>query len=676
MLVLGWHGGVKAREAEDFGVGYSSHDGAAVLLRDGRIVAAVEEERLNRVKHSNFFPARAIRYCLREAGVSLQDLDVIVTDCLQSVLDEFIIVETLNDPSEPVVDGLRWLAGTFSREFGCDVSAKLRCYRHHMAHLHGAFIPSNFHEALVICLDGEGDGQSGLIARCGPDGIEVLRQLTAAQSLGDLYTKAITVLGYRRFDEYKVMGLAPYGDPKVWEPVFREMYELKPDGQYAIAPDGVKLQSVIKAGMFDMVRRRGEPFTQQHMDFAAGLQHTLETIALHVIRHFREATGLQNLCLSGGVAHNCTLNGKVLRSGMFERVFVQPAAHDAGNALGAALGVMRDAKMPIAPDPLPALYLGPHIGENEAIERRLAAWRGLISFTRVDDAPAEAARLIADGQVIGWVQGRSEFGPRALGNRSILADPRPAENKNIVNAMVKKRESYRPFAPSVTEEHLRDYFELPEGGDGLPFMIMVVPVKPEQRTVLQAVTHVDGTARAHSVSARTNPRFHALIEAFGRITGVPVVLNTSFNNNAEPIVDSVDDAIVCFLTTGIHRLVIGDFVVGKAELGPTDPAFRELVPIVPLHRKLVRRMPAPGNPRYLLESTANSFFAESAVTVSEDAFRLLLDDGDLRPTSERCARLAITSEERLARLGGELFDLWQRRAIALRPVEPVSVSAR
>jgi carbamoyltransferase len=676
MLVLGWHGGVKAREAEDFGVGYSSHDGAAVLLRDGRIVAAVEEERLNRVKHSNFFPARAIRYCLQEANVSLQDLDVIVTDCLQSVLDEFIIVETLNDPAEPVVDGLRWLAGTFAREFGCDVHAKLRCYRHHMAHLHGAFIPSNFREALVICLDGEGDGQSGLVARCGPDGVDVLRQLTAAQSLGDLYTKAISILGYRRFDEYKVMGLAPYGDPKVWAPVFGAMYELKPDGEYTIAPDDVKLASVIKAGMFDMVRRRGEPFTQQHMDFAAGLQHALETIALHVIRHFREATGLRNLCLSGGVAHNCTMNGKVLRSGMFERVFVQPAAHDAGNALGAALGVLRDAKVPIVPDPLPSLYLGPHIGENDAIERRLRAWAPLIDFAKVDDAPAVAARFIADGQVIGWAQGRSEFGPRALGNRSILADPRPAENKNIVNAMVKKRESYRPFAPSVTEEHLRDYFELPEGPDGLPFMIMVVPVRPEQRAVLQAVTHVDGTARAHSVSARSNPRFHALIEAFGRITGVPVVLNTSFNNNAEPIVDSVDDAVACFLTTGIHRLVIGDFVVSKADLPPGDPALLQLAPVVPLHRKLVRRMTAPGKPRYQIESTANSYFAEGAVVVSEDAFRLLLADEDLMPTLERCARLGIKDEEHLARLGSELFDLWQRRAIALRPAEPLLAPVR
>lgn len=667
MLVLGWHGGVKAREAEDFGVGYSSHDGAAVLLRDGKIVAAIEEERLNRVKHSNFFPARAIRYCLQEAGVSIEDVDVIVTDCLESVLDEFIIVETLNDPSEAVVDGIRWLGALFHREFGCDVTPKLRCFRHHMAHLYGAAIPSGFGEALAVCLDGEGDGQSGLIAHYTADKVEVLRQLTASQSLGDLYTKAITLLGYRRFDEYKVMGLAPYGNAAVWEPVFKQMYELQPDGQYAIAPDDVKLKAVIKAGMFDMVRRRGQPFTQQHMDFAAGLQNTLETIALHVIGHFRQLTGLRSLCMSGGVAHNCTLNGKILRSGLFEKVFVQPAAHDAGNALGAALGVLREAHMPIAPDPMPSLYWGPEIGENDEIERRLKAWQPLITFDKVADAPAAAARLIADGEVIGWVQGRSEFGPRALGNRSILADPRPAENKSVVNSMVKKRESYRPFAPSVMEEHLRDYFELPEGHDALPFMIMVVPVKQEKRGILQAVTHVDGTARAHSVSARSNPRFHALIEAFGSITGVPVVLNTSFNNNAEPIVDSIDDAVTCFLTTGIERLVIGDFVVNKQTDSLAGLVSEHLVPVVPLHRKLVRRMPTSGSPRYLLESTANSFFADGAVTLSEDMFRLLLDDADQKPAAERCARLGIADDARIAKLQDSLLDLWQRRAISLRP---------
>jgi carbamoyltransferase len=667
MLVLGWHGGVKGCEAEDFDVGYSSHDGAAVLLRDGRIVAAVEEERLNRVKHSNFFPVRAIRYCLAEAGVTLADVDVIVTDCLQSVLDEFIIVETLQVPDEPVVDGRRWLANMFAREFGCDVHDKIRCYRHHLAHLNGAFIPSGFPEALTVCLDGEGDGQSGLIARCAGSEVEILREISAAHSLGDLYTKAIIFLGYRRFDEYKVMGLAPYGDPEVYGPVFRDFYELRPNGEYILVPDSAKLARVLGADMLSIVRRRGEPFTRAHMDYAAALQALLETIALHVISHFRAVTGLTRLCLSGGVAHNCTMNGKLLRSGLFDAVYVQPAAHDAGNALGAALGVLREAGHPIARDPLPHLYFGPHVGDDAAIRRRLAAWSPLIEVTRVDDPATRAAELIAEGMVIGWVQGRSEFGPRALGNRSILADPRPAENKTIINAMVKKRESYRPFAPSVIEERLRDYFELPEGTDSVPFMIMVLPVKPEQRAVLQAVTHVDGTARAHSVSARVNPRFHALIEAFGRITGVPVVLNTSFNNNAEPIVDSVDDAVACFLTTGIHRLVIGDCIVQKRKMSPADSAFRHLVPMLPGHRKLVRRMPGPDPSRHVLESTSNSHFAEPVVPISEDVFRLLLDDADHATTARRCARLGVTDPSRLEQVGTELFELWQRRAIHLRP---------
>jgi len=667
MLVLGWHGGVKAREAEDYGVGYSSHDGAAVLLRDGVLVAAIEEERLNRVKHSNFFPAHAIRYCLEEAGVTISDLDIIVTDCLEEVLDAFILGETLNDSSLPVLRGRQWLARLFQAEFGVDLFDKIRCYRHHSSHLYSAWIPSGFKQALLVSIDGEGDGLAGQIAAAGPAGFEVLRNLPAADSVGAFFTQAITLLGYRRFDEYKVMGLAPYGDPAVYRPLFQSLYELLPEGQYRLAGDDVRLGQVLRAGLVSGARRKGEPFTQAHQDFAAGLQEMLESIVFHILRHFRDVTGLRYLALSGGVAHNCTLNGKILQSGLFDQVYVQPAAHDAGNALGAAFGVVRDAGQAIAPNPLPHLFWGPDLEPSDGIAARLRAWEPLIQFRKTEDAPGEAARLIAAGEVIGWVQGRSEFGPRALGNRSILADPRPAENKKLINAMIKKREGYRPFAPAVLEERVRDYFEVPEGTDALPFMIFVLPVRPERRELLGAVTHVDGTARVQTVSAAVNPRFYALIEAFGRETGVPVVLNTSFNNNAEPIVQSIDDAVTAFLTTGIHHLVIGDFVVEKVEMPALLEGLLRLVPVLPAHRKLVRRLPAPQEPAYRIESTANSYFADPAVAISPEMFRLLLDDSDGARLGERLTRLGFTAPETRRALLTEAFDLWQRRAFWLRP---------
>jgi carbamoyltransferase len=277
---------------------------------------------------------------------------------------------------------------------------------------------------------------------------------------------------------------------------------------------------------------------------------------------------------------------------------------------------------------------------------------------------------MAEGGVIGWLQGRSEFGPRALGNRSILADPRPAANKDIINAMVKKREGFRPFAPSVLEERLGDFFE-PQGVAAVPFMVITLQVRPEKRALLGAVTHVDGSARVQSVSRTDNPRYHALIEAFGRLTGVPVVLNTSFNNNAEPIVDSVDDAVACFLTTGIGRLFVGDWLVEKAARMPDDTAWLDLVPQVPQWRKLVRRTPRSDAAHHAIEGTVSSFFAESAVPISPQLFRLLADDAPAASCRERCRRQGIEDPAQLPRLSAELFDLWQRRAIRLMPAAAI-----
>jgi carbamoyltransferase len=665
MLVLGWHGNPRWREGDEV-PGFGFHDAAAVLIRDGEVIAAVEEERLNRVKHSNLFPARAIRYCLAEARVTLEDVDAIATDSSEDFYDFLTLHELVHDPRLARLSGRELIASAFRREFGVEVGGKLRFCKHHFAHLCNAWYPSGFPEALVVCLDGDGDGLSGLIAHCRGDQIKILRNLPEPYSLGNFYTAQIGVLGYQRFDEYKVMGLAPYGNPKIFEALFRRMYELQPEGRFTIVPDAQRISLMKQAGLTEHFRAKGEPFTQVHKDFAAALQVTLESIALHVIDWFQKQTGARYLCLSGGVVHNCTLNGVLLRSGRFKQIYAQPAAHDAGNALGAALATAREAGASIARPMLPHLFLGPDIGDDKHCERELRRWQPLIDIQRVENTSETAAELLAQGQAISWVQGRSEFGPRALGNRSILADPRPAENKRIINAMVKKRESYRPFAPSVIEERLRDYFELPEGTERVPFMIFVLPVRAEMRELLGAITHVDGSARVQSVSRADNPRYHALIEAFGRRTGVPIVLNTSANNNAEPIVDSVRDAVVLFLTTGVHALVIGDWLVRKVDAPAQHPAFLDLVPDMPSTRKLVRRIAKDGKPAYFIETTAPRFFGTTSLPLSAQLAQVLLHDGSSN-VRERFQKLGIEDAGACSQLADELFELWAERAVRLSP---------
>jgi len=658
MLVLGWHGGVRPPHADTPGFGYSSHDGAAALVRDGQVIAAIEEERLTRIKHTNFFPAEAIRFCLNAGGVTLADVDLVAFDAQEPVLDEFLTLCALINPDEPLVGGRQWIAALFDRHFGGDVASKLRFCKHHLAHICSAIYPSGFASGLAVALDGEGDRLSGVVASFDDSSIVTHREYSAAQSLGALYTSMISLLGYRRFDEYKVMGLAPYGDPAKYRSLFDQFYTLRPDGDFEIVPDDVKIRLVAEHGLVPHIRRKGQAFTDVHRDLAAAMQSTLETIAMHVFEHFQRVTGATRLAYSGGVAHNCTLNGRLLACGLFDDVFVQPAAHDAGNAIGAALAAARDAGARMTPQKLSHVFFGSSVGSDADVAARLGDWSGLVDAERCEDIAERAAALIAGGAVIGWVQGQSEFGPRALGNRSILADPRPADHKRLINEMVKKREGYRPFAPAVVEERLHDYFDVPVTCARLPFMIFVVRVREHMRVALGAVTHVDGTARVQTVDARTNPRFHALIRAFEARTGVGVLLNTSFNNDAEPIVDSIDDAVACFLTTGIQYLVVGDSLVSRKAGAPAGGC-RSLTPRLRAHQKLVRRggCNRPER-RHAIESIANSHFvAQASVDISEDAFELLLSDGRRHPAD-------ATRDEALTR---ELLDLWSRRAITLTP---------
>ena len=664
MLILGWHGNPMMSEAEDAD-GYAYHDAAAVLLKDGDVIAGIEEERLNRIKHTSCFPAKAIQFCLDEANVSLIDLDAIVVDTAEEVADFAVTRHIYGDPRQPHQNGRDRIAIAFKKAFGADVASKLQFCRHHVAHLYSAWLPSGFHEALAICIDGDGDGASGLIAHCESDNYNILRFLAESNSLGNFYTSQLFFLGYQRFDEYKAMGLAPYGDPTVYKALFRRMYTLLPEGRYEIAPQTEILHLLRERGLVSKARRKGEPFLQCHCDYAAALQMSLEEMVEHMVRYFKTMTGSKRLCLAGGVGHNCTMNGRLVRSGLFDEVFIQPAAHDAGNALGAALSVAVASK-PRAPYRRQKdMYFGRSIGGTDQVEAVLRRWHPLISFERVESPSATGAELLARGSIIGWMQGRSEFGPRALGNRSILGDPRPAENRAIVNNLIKKREEYRPFAPAVLEERLRDYFELPPTMQSVPFMVIVLPVRPAMRQLLGAVTHVDGTARVQSVSHDDNPLFYDLIAEFGKRTGTPVVLNTSFNNNAEPIVDSVEDGIVTFLTTGLHALVAGDFLIRSKPNLRLGEAITQCRASLPPGYSLVRRSGRSNESQFELFNSAGRYAGRVVKEVSTNVFRILSDERSL-PIEELFEIQGMSGESR-ERVVGELLDLWSSRAISIRP---------
>ncbi|MDA9420891.1 carbamoyltransferase family protein [Bradyrhizobium sp. CCBAU 53380] len=637
------------------------HDGAAVLVQDGRVVAAVEEERLNRLKHSNKFPSNSIRYCLSTAGVELGEIDCIAFYATEAYCRTML--ERLS-VSQPVpLDAKLLLRQLLAREFGAEIDpSRLSFVNHHESHAVSAFAMSGFEQSLVFAIDGGGDFLSGLLAVGSGTEIAQLETFPEHNSLGLFYLETIRYLGYGMFDEYKVMGLAPYGDPDRYRELFAQFYELLDSGGYRVHLDRIGPALVRNI----QVRRKGQPFTQQHRDVSASLQEALERIVFHTLRHHRKATGMTRLCLAGGVAHNCTLNGKLLYSGLFDDIFVQPAAHDAGCALGAALMVSNELGSPAPRERLSDNYWGPDLGNEQAVVRELNAWSGHLDIQRSDDIASSAADWMANGTVIGWVQGRSEFGPRALGNRSILADPRPAENKDRINAMVKKREGFRPFAPSVLEEDASEFFELPNGTRQLPFMNFVVRVREAKCNVLGAITHVDGTARLQTVSRETNSAYWDVISAFKRRTGIPSLLNTSFNNNAEPIVQSVSDAITTFLTTELDGLVIGPFLVRKrvASLQDWSALGVSLPPYASLHR--VRSYTTPDRQETVCEiRTGHS--AHYNMRISPELFDMLMRiEGEA--SLGWLFDAAMLDQAKREDLVKELRLVWELRGVRLHPL--------
>ncbi|MFI6820242.1 carbamoyltransferase [Micromonospora sp. NPDC050187] len=627
------------------------HDAAAAILVDGELVCAVEEERLTRIKHTNTFPVHAVRACLDVAGVPLAAVDEVAFFFAEEYTDKELFHQYVEKPGVPLRSARSLVHERFREVDPAGVAPhRLRFVEHHPAHAASVYADAGMPDALVVVMDGNGENDSMTVYSAESGTLVALDRRPTADSIGHLYTRGTELLGYRLFDEYKVMGLAPLGDPARYRDVLRSLYELRPDGGFTVDSDRLRT-TMFRAGF--VPRRNGEPFTGQHRDLAAALQETAERLATHCILHWQRETGHRHLAVAGGVGQNSTLNGRLLRSGHFSDVFVHPAAHDSGAAYGAAVLAAADGG-PIKSVRRRHVHLGPPLADPADVTALLDAWGDLVRYERHPDITEVTADLLAEGKVVGWVQGRSEFGPRALGHRSILADPRPVENKDRVNHMIKQREGYRPFAPSVQAEHLRVYFDMTPGAHDPDFMVFTVPVREEFRPLLGAITHVDGTARVHAVDRVVDERFWSLLGAFGRRTGVPMLLNTSFNNHAEPIVDSAADALACFLTTGLDRLVIGDHLVTRRESEVRLPSsfVAELMPAV--HLETVHGADGPVHHVVLphMHRRRRSVSARAHPVLCRLDGRARLDELGVPASSPLLA---------------ELHTLWQERFIRVAP---------
>jgi carbamoyltransferase len=546
-------------------------DAAAALVTDEEVAAAVAEERFTGEKSTGAFPRNAIAYCLEAAGIEPADVDHVAHGFAYKPLPFHeagsLEQRRYNEVYAPEATARR-AEDTFSGWGSRFVSVP-----HHMAHAASAFYLSGFDDALIVVADGMGELESLTIAVGEGDTIRVLRRYSIRQSLGILYSVFTLYLGFEMMmDEYKVMGLAPYGDPGRFREEMRQVIELGDGGSYQVpllarnAPDewethGGALRAL--GELFGERREPGDAIDDRHRDVAAAVQAGLEAAVFHVLEHFQEASGARRLCMAGGVALNCTVNGLIADRGMFDDIFVQPASADDGSALGAALYVHRTFGRGERKTRMKMPYWGPDLTED-AIETALEARRDITArrYDDFDQLVRVAAERLAGGEVVAWAQGRLEFGPRALGNRSILGDPRDPKMRDHINELIKQREEFRPFAPAVPSESARDYFEIAEGRERYyPHMLFVAQTRAEHRDKLGAVTHVDGSARLQTVDKDENPRFWALLKQFEQITSLPVLLNTSFNLKGQPIVRDPAGALETFVISNLDALVIGDYLV-------------------------------------------------------------------------------------------------------------------
>jgi carbamoyltransferase len=593
------------------GISAYYHDSAAALVDDGSIVAAAQEERFTRRKHDARFPRNAIRYCLREAGLSLSDLNYVVFYekpflKFERLLETYLAFAPSGLSSFRLAMPLWLREKLFQRDLLNDELKdldsrfesrdRLLFTEHHVSHAASAFFASPFSDAAILTMDGVGEWTTTSVAAGHGNSLEILKEIQFPHSLGLLYSAFTYYTGFKvNSGEYKLMGLAPYGRPRFRQTILDNLIDIKLDGSFRLNLEffdycsGLTMTNDKFASLFGLpVRRPEDKLTQMHMDIAASIQCVLEEILLHLTRAIAAETKLPDLCMAGGVALNCVANGKILRDGKFQRIWIQPAAGDAGGALGAALAVYYQFAKKERPrtciDAMRGAFLGPEFtpAEIETALTAIGARYQTLSDRELIDACVES---LAAGEALGWFQGRMEFGPRALGARSILGDARSPRMQSVLNLKVKYRESFRPFAPSVLREDVNEWFNL---DTDTPYMLLVADVQEQHRleTTLQqqalfgidklnvprsripAVTHVDYSARIQTVHRETNARYHALISAFRDLTGCPVIVNTSFNVRGEPIVCTPEDAFRCFMGTEIETLAIGNCFLRKAEQNP------------------------------------------------------------------------------------------------------------
>jgi carbamoyltransferase len=578
LLVLGFsgiHNGEYYRK--HYGLRFVGHDAAVALVRDGAVLFALEEERISRQKHTSSFPAGAFHAALQATGVRLEDIDLIAypwsvtpRKFLHMNLNHMFRVPLLQGPGLAIT-GMRVIrdlmlpglvAGRFASEMGRTLPP-CRGVSHHLGHSAAAYYTSPFDESAVLTVDGQGEDESGSLGEWRGTSYRHIRSVYSPDSIGILYGMMTDFLGMRAaWDEYKVMGMAAYGDPERFKPQFEVLVRLLKDGRYRTHRTAMVFkpgycEAMLKTIFNRAARSPDQALQQIHFDLAAGLQAITERVVFHLLNYLRQQSRSQNLCMAGGVFQNSVLNGKILRSGLFQNIHVPPVPGDHGGALGAALHVYHSATNAPHKNTAFSVFAGPEYTSGE-IEAELAQ-QPAVRFSRPSDIASAAAKRLAAGEILGWFQGRVEYGPRALGHRSILASPASKEMREIVNDRIKHREPFRPFAGAVPLEHAHDFFQLECPS---PYMQFVVPVRDGAADRIPAVVHF-GTCRAQTVDQHDDPLFHALLLEFGKLTGIPVLLNTSFNDADEPIVCSPANAIRTFLSTNLDALVIGNFVVER-----------------------------------------------------------------------------------------------------------------
>jgi len=563
-------------------------DSSACIFKDGKLIAAIEEERIKRIKHWAGFPSEAIKFCLKEAGIGIEDVDYItisrdpsanlykkITHSIKKLVSFKALKDRLANTKK-----VASIKGELAKVFDIgenQIKAEVVNVEHHRAHMASAFFASPFEEAAILSIDGFGDFTSTMIGVGKGNKIEVFDSVIYPHSLGVFYTTFTQFLGFQNYgDEYKVMGLSPYGreDKEIMKKL-RDVIILKDNGLFEInekyfrhPKEGVSmswengdpyiepLYSNYLIEVFGTPRKKGEELNEYHKNLAYGVQRITEETIFHILNHLQKRTGFKNICIAGGVAQNSVANGKVTDNTPFENLYIPPAGHDAGTAIGSALWLYNQIKDKPRIKPQKHSYFGSKFS-NEEIEKFCK--ENNIPYKKYNDE--ELFELVTDclieGGVVGWFQGRAEFGPRALGHRSIIADPRRVDAKEILNIKIKRREPFRPFAPSILKEHVAEWFEKV---DNVPFMEKVFKFKKEKRDLVPAVVHVDGTGRLQTVDKEVEAKYYGLIEAFYKKTGVPIILNTSFNEN-EPIVNTPKEAYDCFYRTKMDMLVMGNIVV-------------------------------------------------------------------------------------------------------------------